>query len=288
MNVRFGVAGFPPNFMKSEFKKNRDNIFSWLHDLGLDWIELQNTYGVKMPDEQAYRYRSLAEKYNIGISIHAPYYISFASKKSDVVTRSKDRMIQCFNLADKLGASRIIFHPGFPPGKSMDERIFGTEQVIRALNDLQKYCPKGVLVYPETAGKCNQIGSISEIIHICKEVEYARPCIDLAHVHGFEGGKLNSVDSIKNVLKLVKSEIGDKFLNSAHFHMYPVEYDHNGEKMHKAFDDYCEWEKDEIYHPSAYNFVEAIREFDFDAVVVCEARDTQDIGASLMKNLLFR
>ena len=49
----FGVAGFPPNFFESDLRKKRENIFLWLNQLGLDWIELQCTRGVKIRVDQA-------------------------------------------------------------------------------------------------------------------------------------------------------------------------------------------------------------------------------------------
>lgn len=67
----FGVAGFPPAFFESTYRKKRENIFEWLNKIGLDWVELQNTYGVKMKDAQAYLYKQLAQEYGIGISLHA-------------------------------------------------------------------------------------------------------------------------------------------------------------------------------------------------------------------------
>ena len=288
MNVYFGVAGFPPNFKKNALGKKRDNIFEWLNILNLDWIELQNTYGVKMSDEQAFRYRCLSENFGIHISIHAPYFICFASKKNDVVERSKQRMLQCFELSKKIGAERIIFHPGYPSSKEKKDRTIGINNIIDALNELEPFRPANVFVYPETAGKKGQLGSVDEIIEICKAVKYARPCFDMAHIHGFGNGCLNDFSSIKTIFEKAALELGEKFTEHAHFHMYPVEYDINGEKKHKAFTDFCENEPDNLYHPTAENFIKALLASEVNATVICEARDTQDEGAQLMKKLYFR
>ena len=37
--VKFGVAGYPIAFDKSEYRKDRLNIFKWLSSLGLDVFE---------------------------------------------------------------------------------------------------------------------------------------------------------------------------------------------------------------------------------------------------------
>lgn len=290
----FGIAGFPPAFFNSAYSKKRENIFEWTKSIGLNWVELQNTYGVKMKRTQAELYKQLAEENEIGISLHAPYYISLASGDPAVVERSKDRMRQCFELAEMIGSQRIIFHPGFFPGDTEGARRSGVEQIITALSSLETEVPTGVMVYPETAGKRSQIGSVSEIIEICHNVKFALPCIDLAHVHGFNGGTLKSTDAILKVLDNIELSLGTDTLSRVHFHMYPVEIDHNGEKRHKAFGDIIKEpqisffnEGDNKYYPTAENFVDAIRLKKINPVVICEAHDTQDEGALLMKSLFY-
>lgn len=287
MGIKFGVAGFPPNFNISPYKNKREKIFEWLHDLGLDWIELQNTYGVKMPADQALKYRALSEEFGIGISIHAPYYISFASRDPDVAVRSKARMVQCFQLAQLLGSNRIIFHPGYPPGKTEAERRLGVARVIDALLALKPQVPEGICVYPETAGKINQIGSLEEILEICDAVDYARPCLDMAHIHAFRRGGLTTANAIKQMFQQVTDVLGLDALGKLHIHMYPVEFDHNGEKRHKAFADLSDVEARTPYYPTATDFVTVASRLPLETVVICEARDTQDVGAMLMKHLLY-
>ena len=49
----FGVAGNPPSFFESPFGKERANGPAWLAGLGLDALEVQCTFGVRMPPERA-------------------------------------------------------------------------------------------------------------------------------------------------------------------------------------------------------------------------------------------
>lgn len=289
----FGVAGFPPNFFSSEYGKKRENIFAWLNYIGLDWIELQNTYGVKMRDDQARLYRDLSSQYGIGISIHGPYYISLASRDRDVVARSRERILQCIHLANKLDSNRIIFHPGCCGGRTIADRQSGIKQIAEELLKLRKDVPKGMFLYPETAGKKAQLGSLDEIMQICDAVDFARPCLDLAHIHGFEGGSLRTERDISNVFESVEKRFGKNYLQDVHVHMYPVDYDHNGEKKHKAFSDYNYRYSSEtacvpaydFYYPQANHFISALKKAEISPVIICEARDTQDVGALLMKEL---
>ena len=292
---KFGVAGFPPAFFESDFRKDRKNIFAWIRSLGLDWVELQNTYGVKMKEEQAIIYRRLSEEYDVGISIHAPYYITLASGDSEVVGRSVERVFQCFELATVVGAKRIVFHPGHFPGTSQEDRRRGLKQLIKKLQAIRADIPNDIFLYAETAGKKAQIGSVEEIVEICSQVSFVKPCLDLAHIHGFRDGELTSTDKIYNILEYVESELGKDSLNDIHFHMYPVEIDRNGEKKHRAFSDaiesqqmsLLETENGSFYYPRPEHFVSAIRKKGITPVVVCEALNSQEQGARIMKDLYF-
>ncbi|MCL2540565.1 MAG: TIM barrel protein [Firmicutes bacterium] len=243
-----------------------------------------------MKDDQAVKYRKLAEEYGIYLSIHAPYYISLASKNKEVVERSKQEVVKGFKLAGLLDATRIIFHPGGGYGKGEAERKAGLQQLIDALNEVGKQLDTSrIRIYPEIGGKVNQLGSLDEIIEICKQVKYARPCLDLAHLHARENGSLKSKESIVKALKKVETELGRTALEETHFHMYPVSYGAGGEQAHKTFAERIEtsqinlFESDDRYYPRAEDYIAAIKELKLSPVTICEAHNTQDVGAMLMK-----
>lgn len=290
--AKFCVAGFPVNFFDSKYGKKRENIFTWIEEIGLDGIELQCTYGIRMKEEQANTYRELAEKHHLILTMHAPYYISLASLNPEVVDRSKEEVKKAFGLAKTLGVNRIIFHPGAGYGKSLEDRKEGLKRLIDALNSIKSDINTDTIkIYPEIGGKVNQLGSLDEVIEICKNVDYARPCIDLAHLHARELGSMTSKDKIVGVLKRIENELGRDILEETHFHVYPVDYTDKGEKIHKAFGEKKEeqqlslFEEDNEYMPKAQDYIAAIKEVGIAPITVCEAHNTQDIGAILMKNL---
>ena len=294
-DIKFGVAGFPVNFFNSTYGKKRENIFKWIKEIGLDAIEIQCTYGIKMKKEQAILYHRLAKENGIMLTMHAPYYISLASQKDDVVERSKLEIKKAFDLAKILGAKRIIFHPGAGYGKTLEDRKIGLKRLINSLNSLENEIDtKNIKIYPEIGGKINQLGSLDEIIEICKNVNFARPCIDLAHLHARELGSMISKEKIVDVLKRIEKELGRNILEETHFHVYPVDYTDKGEKSHKAFGDkldVCQLpllNVEQEYMPKAEDFVNAIKEMNLSPIVICEAHNTQDIGAKLMKELYFK
>ena len=248
-----------------------------------------------MKEEQAIQYRELAKEHGLILTIHAPYYISLASLDKDVVERSKLEIKKSFDLAKILGVSRIIFHPGAGYGKTIEDRHEGLKRLINALNSIKNDIDtNNIKIYPEIGGKVNQLGSLEEIIEICKNVEYARPCIDLAHLHAREFGSMTSKDKIVSVLKKIEKELGRKTLEETHFHVYPVDYTDKGEKIHKAFGEKKEdkqlslFDECSEYMPRAEDYIDAIKEVGIEPITICEAHNTQDIGALLMKELYFK
>ena len=240
-------------------------------------------------------YRELAEKNNLIITMHAPYYISLASIKPEVVERSKLEIKKAFELADILGVKRIIFHPGAGYGKTEEDRKVGLDRLINALNSIEdELDTKNIKLYPEIGGKINQLGNLDEIIEICKKVKYTRPCLDLAHLHARELGSLNSKEKIVEVLKKIESELGREILEETHFHVYPVDFTDKGEKVHKAFGDKKDdsqlslFVNDDEYMPKAEDYIGAIKELNLTPVTVCEAHNSQDVGAKLMKDIYFK
>ncbi len=185
----------------------------------------------------------------------------------ETVKRSQLEIQKAYELAKILGVNRIIFHPG----GGFQNRKEGLEQLIAALNETVPGLDLSIHLYPEIGEKVNQLGSLDEIIEICKRVPIAYPCIDFAHLHARELGK-------------------DKLLQT-HFHVYPVDYTERGEKVHKAFGDKKEetqlslFEEDFEYYPKAEDYITAIKEKGLAPITICEAHNTQDTGAILMKSL---
>ena len=188
--AKFGVAGFPVHFF--EQNRKREKIFEWLENLNLDVIELQCTYGIRMKEGQALLYKELADKHHIMMTIHAPYYVCLGSIKKETVERSKLEIKKAYELAKLLGVTRIIFHPG----GGYQNRKDGLEQLIHVLNEIAPDLDPMIHLYPEIGGKVAQLGSLDEIIEICKRVPIAYPCIDLAHLHAREIGSMTSKEKI--------------------------------------------------------------------------------------------
>jgi len=286
--IRFGVAGNPPNFWSSEYKKERANAPEWLNSLGLDSLEIQCTYGVRMPDERAKLFLENSKKFKIELSIHAPYYISLGNPEEEKKERSLTDLTKAFNLAQKIDCKKIIFHLGGAGGERKD----GIKRAISSLKELTKRVDfKDVYLYPEIAGKIGQLGSLEEIIEVCKEVKQARPCLDLAHLHARTHGTLRKKEDFEKVFEKVERELGKEALENLHLHHYPIAWGKGGEVVHKAFPDTVPEEnqlpgfgsEEKQYLPRYEPLLEYLVGKKLYPTIICEAKNTQDEGALEMK-----
>jgi len=283
----FGVAGNPPNFWNSSFRDERLNAPEWLRTIGLDALEIQCTRGVRMSEERAAAFRSKAERFGITLTIHGPYYISLGSTDEAKIANSLNELKKCVALAQRLGSTRVIFHPG----PITFERTQSLRIAIRALRDFERQCDlRAVRLYPEIAGHIASLGSLEEILAICSEVRSASPCLDLAHLHARTGGSLRTRADLEIVFDAIERELGADAMLQLHMHMYPIEWGSKGEIRHRAFDDLCSkpsqlmlleqntW-AEEHYLPRYEPLMELLVERKLHPLIICEAKDTQDVGA---------
>jgi len=288
----FGGAGNPPNFWKSEYSKNRVNAPEWLRGIGLDALEIQCGYGVRMSDDQAEAFRLNSDRFHITLSIHAPYYISLGNNDRNKSENSLNEIRKSVELAHKIGSNRVIFHLGSIHGDREKARKHAIESLLFFENNVDL---KGVKLYPEIAGKENQLGSLDDVLSICESVTNAIPCIDLAHLYARTQGSLITIKDYGKVIDEIQTRVGFKAIENLHIHLYPVEWGDKGEVRHKAFFDKVErtqqlplfssaTEDKEVYYPRYEPFLDLIIERNINPIIICEAKDSQDLGALDMKN----
>ena len=273
----FGVAGVPTNY-KGKFK----DLFNWLRDMGLNAYEIQCVYGFKISDVN--KEIIIREKENgINFSIHAPYYINLGSQNAPVVERSKENMKQGIELAKAIGVNRIIFHPGGGHNNTEEGRKVAVKQLIDAVNEFTHEIDMGeVRLYPEIGGKTANLGSLDEIIEICKNCEYCYPCIDIAHLHAREFGSIQNIEDLRVRLQKLKNELPEKF-KYIHFHAYTINYNDKGEIKHLMHGE--NMPDGSVGRPNLDDFIALLHEMNINPWVISEASDTQEIGAKYMRDL---
>jgi len=196
-----------------------------VHSLGLNAMEVEFTYGVRMSDGQAKKLGDGARELDIELSVHCPYYINLASSDKTKLSASKKRILDSCGKAHLLGARYIVFHAGFYQGKSKKE----TYQLIKKeIRDIARTVKKNrwdnVVLAPETTGKASQFGSLDELLELHQEVGCGL-CVDFAH--------LLARDS-----RIDYDDVFDKLkgVNHIHAHFSGIEYTEKGERKHLITD----------------------------------------------------
>lgn len=215
MTIKIGPAGMGS-------VKDAEKTFEEYHTLGFKVCEIPFTYGVFIKDQKtAEKVGKLAKKFDIELTIHAPYWINLNSAEAQKKEASKQRILECCKVGTWLGASRVVFHCGFY-GKDTREETFNTikEQILLLLEECKKkkYSP---LLSPEIMGKINVFGSIEEIHALSKQTGCSF-CIDFAHILArYRDYKFEEVEKLFRESK------------KWHVHFSGIEFGDKGERNHK-------------------------------------------------------
>lgn len=85
---------------------------------------------------------------------------------------------------------------------------------------------------PETTSKKSQLGSLEEIIEICRVHENFALTIDFAHLHARDQGILKNKSDYRRIFELLEDELD---LNTLHCHYTHIEFTDKEEKRSYSF-----------------------------------------------------
>lgn len=278
MSAKFGPAGNSESFAKMKYKSSAD-VPEYIEKMGLDAYEYQCGRGVNINDEKAALLGRLAAEKNISLSLHAPYYISLAAAEQPKLDNSINYILKSARAADKMGATRVIVHPG---SKGKFERRDAIDLALntfsRAIDALDNEGLGHIVLCPETMGKINQLGDLDEIMEFCKIDERVIPCIDFGHLNSRTHGGLKTKDDFGKVLDTIENVIGNERMKKFHAHFSKIEWSEGGEVKHLTFED-------TIFGPDFRFLAEIIAERDCSPTIICESAGTQAEDALLMKKM---
>ncbi len=275
--IRFGPAGKP-----LDFKGPMERVPAYLHEMGLDALEYEAVRGVRISEEKARLLGQEAEKYDIVMSLHAPYYINLASLDEDTWSKSIKRIVDSMKAAEWMGAYAVVVHSGYYKGhkdkRSALKRVI--EGYMKVIEQLPSWVKKPELA-PELMGKTSQVGDVDEIIEICLNVDKCRPTVDWAHLYArYEGKNVTSIDQVISVINRFEKELGKRAVDPLHTHFSRIEYGRGGEREHHTL---AETE----YGPEWSIVCKAYKETGINAVVISES-PILDRDALLMKEICYR
>jgi len=274
----FGPSGHDESFANEGYISTLQ-MPKWLSGHGLELFEYSFGRGVRIGKETAEAIGANAKEYGIEMSVHAPYFINFASVEQEKADNSIVYLTSSLKALRHFGGSRCVFHTG-AEGKQPRVEAFGRakDNFIRALEQIKEEQLDDLIVCPETMGKQAQIGTVEEVIELCKLGENVYPCVDFGHVNSLYQGALKTADDFQRIIDKLFDGLGEKKTKNMHVHFSKIQYGAKGEIRHLTF-------ADNIYGPEFEPFAEVIVKNDLHPHILSESAGTQMYDAKKMKSI---
>jgi deoxyribonuclease-4 len=256
--LRFAVAGAPlstPNPGGSLLGLKR------AHELGIQAMELEWVQSVPVNPARMLEIRELAEKLDITLTVHAPYYINLNSPEKPKLMASIKRILDALAMSELAGVRSVCVHAAFNLGLEPDTVYKNVSKAVEMVMEKKAKLFPHVNLALESMGKQTQFGTLDEVLRISKDFGLY-PCIDPAHLHARANGKMNTKDEWNDMIDQYEKILGKKSLNYVHFHYSGIAYGEKGEKHHLPLEESdANWK----------DFLKVLKDRKLGGTVVCES-----------------
>jgi len=252
----------------------------WVKEYGLDAYEFEAGNGLTAGEATLRKIGEEAKKYGILMSLHTPYFISLSGVDPEKRLKSIDYIQKSLWAAELLGADTIVIHSGSAAKISREEAMSLARDTLEKI--IEEVGDTPIHLGLETMGKINQLGTLEEVIELCKTDRHYYPVVDFGHLNARNiGGYYTDADSYRRTFDLVAEGLGDEIAKNMHCHFSKIMYTSAGEKKHLTFDD-------EEFGPAFEPLAEAIIKEGLTPRIICESDGTMAEDALYMKNLVRR
>jgi deoxyribonuclease-4 len=272
--IRFGTVGSPQTTPQS----GTPAAIEHTHLLGLNHLEIAWVQSVRVSDATCATIKAAAERHEITLSIHAPYYINLNSQTAELMRKSDERLLAAARKGYLAGARDIIFHPGSYHDQSPDQVYERAKEKLLEIRGILDDEGVDVILRPETMGKKAMFGSLEETVQLSRDIPGVLPCIDFAHLHA-RTGALNSYEEFSAILATVEEYLGRAGLERLHAHMSGIEFGPRGEKNHLPLN-----EADLHYR----DLLQALVDHDVRGVIAVEAPEPFHVADALTIQATYR
>ncbi|MGN0708015.1 MAG: TIM barrel protein [Faecalibacterium sp.] len=277
-HIRFGTAGESDSFSAQGYRSSLD-IPAYTAGMGLDAFEYQCGRGVRLGQEKAQKMACGAAERGILFSVHAPYYISMSSLEEDKRLKSIDYLLQSCAACKALGGRRVIFHSGSCGKQSREAALEkALDTLRRAVAALDEAGFGDMTLCPETMGKIGQLGTLDEVLELCRVDPRITPCIDFGHLNARTLGGIASKADYAAILDRMAEALGDERAERFHVHFSRIEFSAGGEKRHWTF-------AETQFGPEPQPLMELLAERQLSPVIICESAGTQAEDAQAMQRM---
>lgn len=276
--IRFGSAGNPENFYEQGGKSSLE-MPKWLSNMGLNAYEYQCGRGVRISKDSAKKLKEKAEKHDVALSLHAPYFVNISSTEPEKLERTIGYIMQAVRAADHMDARRVVVHMGAAIDITRKAAMDISKKTIHeVLNRMNEENLGHIHICPETMGKINQMGTLDEVLELCKIDERLIPTIDFGHLNSRGQGSLRTTEDFESVVSRIIKDLGDFRGRNFHCHFSKIAYTKGGEKKHLTFED-------TEFGPEFEPFAKVIVKNNLTPVIICESAGTQAEDALYMKKI---
>ncbi len=272
--ITFAPGGNSESFGKRKFP---EQLPKYLSGLGLNGYEVECGRGVRITDRTYELLPKLAAENGIYLTLHAPYYISLSGIEEETRLKSVGYILESAKAAHRLGIRKIVVHSGSCAKITREEATaLAKDTLTKAQRALDEEGLSEIILCPETMGKINQLGTLSEVLELCTADERFLPCVDFGHLNARTHGSIKSEADYAAILDEIEDKLGYDRLKRFHVHFSKIMYTTGGEKMHLTF-------ADTEYGPQYEPLMEQFAKRGLEPSVVCESAGTQAEDASEMK-----
>jgi hypothetical protein len=233
LGMRIGIVS---GTQKLPAPRTRDEVIEVLLDLyriGVKAYVLPNEFFSDIRDTQSLykiKYGDLlkikeeAKRYNIELSL-----------RYERLSTQPDQILDLYSrICSIMDARTFIIQPNFyssimPTSQALKLAVYKINEVINAAGVRIKM---GI----ETTGKTGDVGSLEDVIDICKRTQSTEPVINWAHIHARGAGVLRTRKDFAAILAKVREGLGMAPIREA-FHIFSgVSYGPSGEIRHMPLD----------------------------------------------------
>lgn len=278
----FGPSGHSESYAAEGLTSTAD-MPKWISARGLDIFEYSFGRGVRVSTATAAAIGEKCDEYGVEMSVHAPYFINFASPEPEKAQNSVNYILSSLKVLKAFGGERCVFHAGAQGQDSREAAFARTKEMFARTLELIAEEPDyaDLIVCPETMGKQAQIGTVEEVIELCKLGDNVYPCVDFGHINALYGGSLRTASDFEDIVKKLLDGLGEKKTGNMQVHFSKIQYGAKGEIRHLTF-------ADDVYGPEFEPFAEIIVKYGLTPHILSESAGTQAEDSAAMRDIWLR
>ena len=271
----FGPGGNSRSFYESGHKATVEAP-DFVRSLGLGAYEFEAGNGITAGETTLRKIGDAARAAGVELSLHAPYYISLSGTDPEKRLKSVEYIQKSLAAAELLGADLIVIHCGSAGKISREEAMRLSADTLQ--KTLEAVGDTKIKLGIETMGKRNQLGTLEEVLTLCRMDPRFAPVVDFGHLNAREcGGLFPDADAYRRVFDAVANALDENTAKYMHCHFSKIEFTSAGEKRHLTF-------ADTVYGPEFEPLADPLAKVGLCPRIISESAETQSEDALAMQN----